>query len=858
MIEVTRAIAGLGEATADDRAALVRAIDVAKRAVMERCAAETVRVTWTEARTPRVLRIEVEPCGSRSNALVRGDTDDPLLPHLAEQLVDADRVDVVVAFVLEGGVRRLMPYFEDLLARGGRLRLLTGDYLGVTEPDALERLLDLGDGAELRVFGSRGQSFHPKAWVFRREDGRGVAFVGSSNLSKSALEEGIEWNYRVVGSGDVDGFTAVCDGFERVFGHRKTTELTHEWIAAYRRRRVREVAERSGVRGEELARAEPTAVQQEALAKLGEWRAEGNRAGLVVMATGLGKTWLAAFASKQFERVLFVAHREEILNQARDVFRRVRRDARLGMFTGEVKEGDADVLFASIQTLARDEHLAAFTADQFDLVVIDEFHHAAARTYRALLEHFTPKFLLGLTATPERSDGADLLALCGHAVVYRCDLADGIRRDLLCPFEYHGVPDDVDYEQIPWRSSRFDEEALTTALATERRAELALEHHAKHGGARTLAFCASQRHADFMAAFFSARGKRAVAVHTGGESAPRARSLDDLKEGRLDVLFCVDMFNEGVDVPAIDTVMMLRPTESRVIWLQQLGRGLRKAEGKSRLRVIDSIGNHKCFLDKPRALLMALCGIDETRGSLRAKLRALRDGSLELPPGCSVKYELEAVDILERLLRPTRAEDALRDAYEDFRDRHGRRPSAAEMHGVGVLDRDRLHRSPGSWFAFVQSTGELDGTSGDVLRTHGGWFDDLERTPMQRSYQMVVLIALLELGALPGGEASLESISERFELVMQRSDPLRREFEDGTRRSTVRQLLLQGPILAITGTKRSSGSSPFFGPGKDPIRSTITVAPEHRDAFVAMTREIIEWRLAERVDPTNEAGGDLE
>ena len=236
---------------------------------------------------------------------------------------------------------------------------------------------------------------------------------------------------------------------------------------------------------ERVARVpQPHAVQVEALTALEATRAVGNKVGLVVLATGLGKTWLSAFDTSrpEYVRVLFVAHREEILTQARETYRQIRPDARLGMYTGTEKAPEADVVFASIQTLGRRDQLPRFAPSTFDYIVVDEFHHAAASTYRRLLDHFTPKFLLGLTATPERTDGGDLLAICQENVVYRCDLNEGVRRALLCPFRYFGVPDEVDYRNIPWRSSRFDEEALTTAVATEARARNILEHYQKWAG----------------------------------------------------------------------------------------------------------------------------------------------------------------------------------------------------------------------------------------------------------------------------------------------------------------------------------------------------------------------------------------
>ncbi len=372
-------------------------------------------------------------------------------------------------------------------------------------------------------------------------------------------------------------------------------------------------------------------MQREALDALADTRADGNAAGLVVLATGMGKTFLGAFDSAEFSRVLFVAHREEILKQARRTFRRVRPRASLGFYHGGEKSPGADILFASVQTLAQPGHLAAFAPDAFDYLIVDEFHHAHADTYRRLLDYFEPRFLLGLTATPERTDGGDLLALCGENVVYRADLFEGIERGRLSPFDYFGVPDPVEYDNIPWR--RLSEEELTGLVATEARAENAFEQLQQRGGRRVLAFCVSIRHAEFMRRFFAERGLRAVAVHSGAESAPREEAIELLEKGELDVVVTVDMFNEGVDIPAVDTVLMLRPTDSKVVWLQQLGRGLRKQAGK-RLSVIDYVGNHRAFLRHLQTLFQldgsvlnarkVRCGVARGGRTERAARRLLR------------------------------------------------------------------------------------------------------------------------------------------------------------------------------------------------------------------------------------------
>ena len=664
---------------------------------------------------------------------------------------------------MKSGVELLQSAIEDALARGARVRLLTGDYLDATDPVALLQLLDLEPGLggfsdaftrpEEQPAPGRGfaTTFHPKAYIFQHPDGTGTAFVGSSNLSRSALQDGIEWNYRVVASRDGRGFSEIRAAFDRLFQDPATTELTPAWIESYAQRRRLTLRNAVDPRlpappPETIEVPEPHSIQKEALIALGRSRLDGADAGLVVLATGLGKTWLSAFDSRNFERVLFVAHREEILGQAMRTFRRIRPHDYLGHYTGDEKHPDAKVVFASIQTLSRQKHLDQFPSGHFDYVVVDEFHHASAATYRRLLQHFKPRFLLGLTATPERSDGADLLELCGGNLVFRCDLAEGIRRDLLCPFDYYGVPDEVDYTNIPWRSRRFDEEELTTAVATVSRAENSLDQLNRRGGKRTLAFCVSQRHAEFMASFFNSRGKRAVAVHSGPSSAPRSLSLERLQAGDLDVVCAVDMFNEGVDLPDLDTVMMLRPTESKILWLQQFGRGLRRSTPEKRLRVIDYIGNHRTFLLKPQTLFGLAAG-DQNIQNLLERYQA---GTAEVPPGCSVTYDLEAIDILRGLLRTGPApSEALRTYVQDFIDLHGVRPTALEAYRDGYSPRS-VRQNFGSWFGFLHAIGALSDHQDQARAGASSFLEVLEITPMSKSFKMVTLLAMLNEDKFPG------------------------------------------------------------------------------------------------------------
>jgi len=798
--------------------------------------------------------------GPSSEPLLTTGPDDPLIKPLERDLADAMLVEMAVAFVLRSGAEKLLPHLRDLLDRGGKLRFLTGDYLDVTDPDALQSFVDLQrttdeNRCQLRIFQSSGRSFHPKAYLTTRGNSTGVAYVGSSNISNAALVDGVEWNFRVTTDRDRRGWYRAKEAFQRLFDHTSVVPLTDEWIRSYR---VRREAPQPIVKRTELSPEPPleaptrNVAQQEALDRLEASRLAGNQSGLVVMATGVGKTWLAAFDSMRPEnrRVLFVAHREEILKQALATFRRFGPGDSLGLYIGNERAADSRVLFASIQTLSQRNHLNRFKPDEFDYIVIDEFHHAAANTYRRIIDYFQPKFLLGLTATPERADGGDLLALCDENLVYRCNFVRGIELDLLCSFRYFGVPDDIDYTNIPWRNQRFDEEALTTAAATEKRAANVLEQWEKRKGDKTIAFCVSRRHANFMRSWFRKHNVPCAAVHSGEDSDPRALSLEQLESGELKVVFAVDMFNEGVDIPAIDTVLMLRPTESQVIWLQQFGRGLRK-HGDKVLSVIDYIGNHKSFLVKVRALLDLA---HASRHQLLAALLQVERREFQLPPNCEVTYELAALDILKSLLPQLGEPEALRAYYGDFRDRHGQRPTAVEAFHDGYLPQTAREHY-GSWFGFVDAMGELDEEGRQAMSAARAFMVGLETTSMTRSYKMLVLQAMLSAEAMPGQGMTLTSLAESFAHLAGRSARLRDDVAVNLQdRDAVTRLVRSNPVAAWIGTGARRGEA-FFRLEGDVFQFIPDVAESQRPRFRQMVRELVDWRLAQYLTRSWRAAG---
>lgn len=773
--------------------------------------------------------------------LVTGGEEDPLFQHLVPDLGNATNVDIAVAFAMETGVRLLEEHLRDVLKRGGRVRIVVGDYLGVTQPEALFRLLDL-QGIELRIFQSRGVSFHPKAYVIVGKGGQTSAFVGSSNLSRSALLEGVEWNYRISSVSQPDGIKPVLQAFEELFLDPRTISATAEWVNGYKARRKVAPIMDVGVDEPVPDLPTPNSVQQEAMRKLEATRAGGAEAGLVVLATGVGKTWLSAFDSNrpEFRRVLFVAHREEILAQAAKTFRTIRPTATMGFFNGVEKAAGTDIVFASIQTIGKARNLQQFGQKEFDYVIVDEFHHAAASTYRRLIAYLEPKFLLGMTATPERTDGGDLLSLCGENLVYRRDVSECIQRGLLSPYAYFGVPDEVDYSNIPWRGGRFDEEKLTDSVATKARAQNALEQLTKRGGIKTIAFCVSQRHADFMAKFFREKGKRAVAVHSGGTSAPRALSLGQLQAGELDVVCAVDMFNEGVDLPDVDTILMLRPTESRILWLQQFGRGLRLQQGKT-LKVIDYIGNHRVFLNKTRALF----NLGDSNRDVSFAITRYINNSMELPPGCSVTYDLEAIEILKALSKPRAGAELLEGFYRDFKERIGFRPSALEAFREGYNPRSaRQHHS--SWLEYVKAMGDF---SPEQERIWGGLQDflrALEATEMTKSYKMVLLSAMLSEDAFPG-KIRIERLVQKFSDIARRFAVVRSEVGEALLDDArLRALIETNPINAWVGGRGMGGVSYFaYSDGEFSTTPALKLAVDDKSAASDLIRELVDWRLGE-------------
>ena len=564
---------------------------------------------------------------------------EPAVGHeLKAEIISADQIDVVMAFIRVSGIRPLLDAIHRHVADGGRVRVLTTTYTNSTELEALEMLQDAG--VTVRVsYDTSATRLHAKAWLFERRSGFTTAYIGSSNLTRSAQITGIEWNIRVSAARNPDVCQKMAAVFESYWQSQEFVDFQREEFVEHTKVAV--------VRGADLL---PMAItlrpfQEQLLEDIEVARARGSHRNLLVAATGTGKTVMAAvdFARLQKRlgrsRLLFVAHREEILAQSRSTFRHATGDASFGeLWVGGKRPTDFDHVFASVQSLQR-LNLDDLDPSYFDVVVVDEFHHAAAPSYARLLDHLDPVELLGLTATPERTDGLDVLRFFGGRIAAELRIWDAISQHFLVPFAYFAIPDGSDLTTIPWkRGLGYDLNELTNVYTANdiwvRGVIREVRRHVGNpGNIRALGFCVSVAHAEFMARKFSGAGIAAVAISGKTPQDDRQRALLDLKDGRTNVVFSVDLFNEGIDVPDVDTLLFLRPTDSALLFLQQLGRGLRRSPDKDVCTVLDFIGmQHRQFRFDTR--YRALLG-----GSRRSIERQVENGFPFLPAGCSIELE---------------------------------------------------------------------------------------------------------------------------------------------------------------------------------------------------------------------------
>lgn len=658
---------------------------------------------------------------------------------LKSSINNADEILMNVSFIRDSGLKLLIPHLITAHRQGKKIKILTSDYMNVTEPNALYRLLDIPG---VKIFNNKNNiSFHPKTYIFKSKDNIDI-YVGSSNISYSALTTGIEWNYHFTGDDTHSNITDILSKFDELY-EKNSFNLTLEWLRKYEKNYTKKEFEKiidpvpANINKNVI---EPIKFQIPALYELSKTREEGYKKAMIVVGTGLGKTYLSAFDTMGFDKILFVAHRDEILRDAKKTFETIYgSDKTYGFFNGYQKDTETDITFASVTTLSKEEYLNEkyFSKDYFDYIVIDEFHHSSAPSYLNILNYFTPDFLLGLTATPDRADSGDIYKLCDYNIAYECDFRVGINNGWLVPFEYFGIYDDTDYSAIPWRSGKYDMEALENSLIVEKRMELVYKKYMQYRKNSTIAFCASVKHCKCMYKFFKKNKIASEFIIGDTPVEKRQEIIQRFKDQKLDIIFTVDVFNEGVDIPCIDTILFLRPTNSYTIFIQQLGRGLRTYEGKEKLRILDFVGNYRGAESKTSFLA----------GNFKGEKKAISplDKEFILPSGCSANFDLELIDYFEECKKhKDNIKERLINDFEKVKEKLGKTPTIMDIYTFGEIPVHTYIQKFKTWYDFLQDTDNLS----DKEKLFSEWAKKflrfLEKTSMTKSYKIPLLLSLFK------------------------------------------------------------------------------------------------------------------
>lgn len=580
-----------------------------------------------------------------------------LYTELQREIASSNKIWLMVSFIKKRGLELILPQLREFTDNGGQLKVITTTYMQATDYDAIIKLSKLKNTEIKITYDITSERLHAKAYVFLRETGFNTAYIGSSNISAQALDTGAEWNVKVTQIEQPRMMKTIMDAFNASWW----AEDYETFVNGVDNERLKEALDKDFSNEIDLSSLKglihPFDYQNEILERLKfEREVRGHWRNLVVAATGTGKTVMAACDYKSFKeqheraRLLFVAHREEILKQSLKTFQCLLSDYNFGeKWFGEEKPSSYEYLFASKDMLNNHLNELALPSDYYDYIVIDEVHHAAASSYRKIIDFFKPKVLLGLTATPERMDGEDILQDFDGSISAEIRLDDALNKGLLAPFHYFGITDAIDYSDIAWNRGQYDEIELTKIYeSNDARTALifkSLETYLPNvRDVRALCFCATQRHANVMASKFTLCGLNAAAL-TSENDKDRSAMLLKLKNKKINYLFVVDMLNEGVDIPEVDTILFLRPTKSLTVFIQQFGRGLRKSKGKTHVDILDFVGNYRKefnFTDRMRVML--------GRTSMSVEEELVR-GCPHLPLGCQIILEPKAKEFIMANIR---------------------------------------------------------------------------------------------------------------------------------------------------------------------------------------------------------------
>ena len=539
--------------------------------------------------------------------------------YLKQELLNCKKFYFIVSFIKYSGIQLLISTLDELEKQGIQGEIITSVYLNITDSKALRKLLSYKN-IKVKIYNNSSESFHTKAYLFEKEKYHSV-IIGSSNISQSALYSAEEWNVKLTDSSFFNIYEKSLNQFEKLWHSNEAIELTEDFVDEYEKYKksinVQNTFDYRKTKIEQENEFVPNSMQKRVLGKLKETRENGNKKGLVISATGTGKTYLAAMDIKQFFKIysntenklfekpkisnikfLFIAHREELLENAINVFSKIIKIDKneFGRIYGGLKEIDKSIIFASIQSLRNCYN--EFKPSFFDYIIVDEFHHSMSDSYLKTLSYFQSKFLLGLTATPKRMDGKDILSLCDYNVVDEIGIKEALEEDLIVPFHYFGVNDYmINYDNIPYKNGKYNEKVLLENLLLNTRTDYIVEKINKFGfdgdKLSAVAFCQNIEHAFFMKEEFTNKGYKSAVITANTSSNERAEILEKFKNKKIEILCVVDILNEGIDIPTINLLLFLRPTMSSTIFIQQIGRGLRKAENKDFVTIIDFIGNHK-------------------------------------------------------------------------------------------------------------------------------------------------------------------------------------------------------------------------------------------------------------------------
>ncbi|MBR2669578.1 MAG: DEAD/DEAH box helicase [Solobacterium sp.] len=638
-----------------------------------------------------------------------------VLPHIEKELSSCEEFFISVAFIQNSGIEPLMQVFRELEARGVKGKILTTDYLHFSDPVALRRLNALSN-IEIRMYMSEdaNEGFHTKGYIFK-EKGLYKIIIGSSNLTQSALTKNKEWNSKFVSTANGEYVDTLLNEFETLWDSKYTKKYS-DFIEGYTveyllyrkvRQKEREIREQSINSSYEIYHIEPNSMQQTFLDRLKQLVDQGEKRALLISATGTGKTYASAFAIRDMKpkKVLFLVHREQIAKKSMESYRKIFGDAvSYGLLSGTSKDRDSSFLFATRDTMAKDETLLNFEPEEFDVICVDEVHRAGARTYQKIMNYFQPKFWLGMTATPERTDGFDIYKLFDHNIACEIRLQQAMEDDLLCPFHYFGITDlMIDGEEINDESGLKNFRRL---VSTERVNHLInnINYYGFSGNrVKGLIFVSRKEEGKELSKLFNERGYHTAFLSGEDSQEDRLemidRLVDDNYPNRLDYIFSVDIFNEGIDIPELNQIVMLRPTQSPIIFVQQLGRGLRKADDKEFVVILDFIGNYTNNYMIP----IALSG-DRSYNKDNMR-RYVTDGARIIPGSSTVHFDEISRKRIYQSIDQAKTNDSqiLKDAYKQLKYKIGRVPKLSDFDRYESIDALKFISKYGSYYYFLKN-----------------------------------------------------------------------------------------------------------------------------------------------------------